>query len=139
MQAIWGLPCLLLTIVIKKPTRESRLTVLPSVKTKDFLRSRMALRMQYICRQHIYAQQLVCLHAGDGTNLLDCDKAECMSVVLQFLKPHLLCTDRQHVQVDAVELIKAAPQATLGQTLVDFAHALVVHLVTAVEHHHIPA
>jgi hypothetical protein len=33
-------------IVMKKPTRGSRLTVLPSVKTKDFLRSRMADRMQ---------------------------------------------------------------------------------------------
>jgi hypothetical protein len=33
-------------MVMKKPTRESRLTVLPSVNTKDFLRSLMALRMQ---------------------------------------------------------------------------------------------
>lgn len=29
-------------IVMKKPTRESKLTVLPSVNTNDFLRSRMA-------------------------------------------------------------------------------------------------
>lgn len=33
-------------MVMKKPTRGSRDTVLPSVKTKDFLRSRIAERMQ---------------------------------------------------------------------------------------------
>jgi hypothetical protein len=33
-------------MVMKKPTRESTLTLLPSVKTKDFLRSLMALKMQ---------------------------------------------------------------------------------------------
>jgi hypothetical protein len=33
-------------MVMKKPTRGSRLTELPSVKTNAFLRSRMADRMQ---------------------------------------------------------------------------------------------
>ena len=33
-------------MVMKKPTRGSRLTVLPSVKTNCFLRSRIALRTQ---------------------------------------------------------------------------------------------
>ena len=43
------------------------------------------------------------------------------------------------MQVDTVELVKATPKSTLGQPLVDFAHAFVVHLVRAVEHHHILA
>ena len=37
-------------MVMKMPTRGSRLTVLPSVKTNAFLRSLMALRMQCTCR-----------------------------------------------------------------------------------------
>ena len=42
--------------------------------------------------------------------------------------------DRQHRHRNAVELIKASPGASLGQTLVDLPHGLVVHLVRAVEH-----
>eukprot|EP00951_Prasinocladus_malaysianus_P030099 scaffold281563_cov46-Prasinocladus_malaysianus.AAC.1 len=40
---------------------------------------------------------------------------------------------RQHGNRDAIELIKAAPRAGLGQALIDLAHGLVVHLVAAVE------
>eukprot|EP00959_Pyramimonas_sp_CCMP1952_P135662 2838187-Pyramimonas_sp.AAC.2 len=50
---------------------------------------------------------------------------------------HLLRAHAQHVQVDAVELVKAPPEAALRQPAINLAHALVVHLVRAVEHHHI--
>jgi hypothetical protein len=46
---------------------------------------------------------------------------------------HLLSADGEHVQVDAVEFIEAAPQPTLCEPLVDFAHALVIHLVAALQ------
>ena len=47
----------------------------------------------------------------------------------------VLCrAHRQHCNRNTVELVKAAPGAGLGQTLVDLAHGLVIHLVRAVEH-----
>ena len=51
----------------------------------------------------------------------------------------LLCADGQHVEVDAVELVEAAPEAGLGEAPEDLAHVDVVELVAAVEHHHILA
>lgn len=50
---------------------------------------------------------------------------------------HLLCADRKHIQVDAIEFIKATPKAALCKALVDFAHAFEVHLITAIEDNHI--
>jgi len=52
---------------------------------------------------------------------------------------HLLCADGEHGEVDAVELIKTAPQPRLREALIYFSHALVVHLVAAVEDHHVLA
>ncbi|RNA11509.1 hypothetical protein BpHYR1_000026 [Brachionus plicatilis] len=50
---------------------------------------------------------------------------------------NLLRGNRQYGQVDAIELVKAAPCARLGKALVDAAQAPEVHLVRAVEHDHI--
>lgn len=52
---------------------------------------------------------------------------------------HLLCADGEHREVNAVEFVKAAPEAALSEALVDLPHALIVHLVAAVEHHYILA
>ena len=43
-----------------------------------------------------------------------------------------------HRDIDAVELVEAPPRAGLREPFEDLAHALVVHLVAAVEdvHHH---
>ena len=41
--------------------------------------------------------------------------------------------DRQHCHRNAVELIKTSPGTSLGETLVNLPHGLVVHLVRAVE------
>ena len=48
---------------------------------------------------------------------------------------HLLRTHGQHLELDAVELVEAAPAAGHRETLVDLAHRTVVQLVRAVEHH----
>ena len=42
--------------------------------------------------------------------------------------------DRENLDSDPVELIKAAPSASLGETHEDIAARLVVHLLAAVEH-----
>ncbi len=51
----------------------------------------------------------------------------------------LLRADREHGEVYAVEFVEAAPEAALREPLVYFPHALVVHLVGAVEDHHVLA
>ena len=52
---------------------------------------------------------------------------------------HLLRHHREHLEVDAVELVEAAPAAALREALVDGAHDAVVHLVAAVEDHRVLA
>ena len=74
-------------------------------------------------RQHAAKLQALLADIWSGQELDVQERAAAKSL------PYLLGAHRQHIQVDAVELIKAAPQATLCQTLVDLAHALVVHLV----------
>ena len=66
------------------------------------------------------------------TDLLLAEPTGGDSAVTDLLRAH-----REDREVDAVELIKAAPQAALRKALVYLAHALVVHLVAAVEHHHV--
>ena len=44
---------------------------------------------------------------------------------------HLLRNDREHLEIDAVELVEAAPHAGLGEALDDLASRAVVHLVAA--------
>lgn len=48
-------------MVMKKPTRGSRLTTLPSVKVNCLFRSLMALRMQYTCK-HANLLPVLCIH-----------------------------------------------------------------------------
>ena len=52
---------------------------------------------------------------------------------------HLLGGHREHLEVDPVELVEAAPHAGHGQPLVDAAERAVVHLVGAVGHHDVLA
>ena len=49
----------------------------------------------------------------------------------------LLSTDGQHVKIDSVELIETSPEARLCQAFIDLAHSFVVHLIRAIEDHHI--
>ena len=127
---------------MKKPTRGSRLTELPSVNTNCFLRSRMALSTQYTCTYIRNVGELLhCTACAPWTQAHSNGRSSHINKPGRQLSRseecHLLGAHRQHVQVDPVELIKATPKAALGETLIDLAHALVVHLVRAVEHHHI--
>ena len=47
----------------------------------------------------------------------------------------LLCHNRQHLKVNAVELIKARPRPTRCQSLEELAEGNVVQTIRAVEHH----
>ena len=47
----------------------------------------------------------------------------------------LLRNDRQHLNVDTVELIKTTPGARLSQTGEESTHDLVIQTVGAIEHH----
>ena len=47
---------------------------------------------------------------------------------------HLLRYHGQHLQLNAVELVKAGPRTGLGQPLEELAHGLVVQAIGAVEH-----
>ena len=47
----------------------------------------------------------------------------------------LLGNDRQHFDIDSVELIETGPSSTLGQTREESAHHLVVKSIRAVEDH----
>ena len=47
----------------------------------------------------------------------------------------LLRDDREHLDVDAVELIEARPSTALSETGEEFPHELVVEVIAAVEHH----
>ena len=47
---------------------------------------------------------------------------------------HLLRYHRQHLQLDAVELIKAGPSTGLGQPFEELPHGLVVQAIRAVEY-----
>jgi len=47
----------------------------------------------------------------------------------------LLCHDRQHLNVDPVELIKARPRTGTGEPLEELSHGHEVKLVGAVEHY----
>ena len=47
----------------------------------------------------------------------------------------LLGDDREHLDVDSIELIEAAPGTCGGQALEELGHHHVVHLLGAVEHH----
>lgn len=49
----------------------------------------------------------------------------------------LLRAHAQHVERDAVELVKAAPQSRLRKAPKDLARPPMIHLVAAVEHHHV--
>ena len=51
----------------------------------------------------------------------------------------LLRADGEDGEVYAVELVEAAPEAALREPFVYFPHALVVHLVGAVEDHNVLA
>lgn len=46
----------------------------------------------------------------------------------------LLSNDRQHLDVDSVELVKAAPGSWLGEPGEEFPHHFIVETVRAVEH-----
>jgi len=47
----------------------------------------------------------------------------------------LLCHDRQHLNVDPVELIQACPRTGTGEPLEELSHGHEVKLVGAVEHY----
>jgi len=47
----------------------------------------------------------------------------------------LLCYDRQHFQLNTVELVETRPRTGLSQTLEELAHRLEVEAVRTVEHH----
>ena len=49
---------------------------------------------------------------------------------------HLLRDDGEHLEVDAVELVEAAPHTCLGEALDDLTSRAVVHLVAAVGYEH---
>jgi hypothetical protein len=47
---------------------------------------------------------------------------------------HLLGDDREHLQLNSVELVEATPGAAAGETLEELTHGLVVETVRAIEH-----
>lgn len=68
-----------------------------------------------------------------------CPEQHCNALAACSCRSYLLCTHREHVQIDAVEFIKATPQTTLCKAFVNLPHALVIHLIAAVENNNIPA
>ena len=77
----------------------------------------------------------------DGTGWVQSKLGTLKDEPLQFGSDGLLNTldllgnHREHLQLNAVELVKTRPRTSLGKTLEELAHSFVVKTIRAVEHH----
>jgi hypothetical protein len=72
-----------------------------------------------LCSEQMYGLVLLCLSCVAQNDELTSGSGTAWKHAVQ--GAHLLRADGEDVQVDAVELVEAAPQTALGQALVDLA------------------